>query len=881
MAAPDPTASAPPIKVFITYRRDDTRGYAGRLHESLTARLGRGQVFIDIDGIRPGVDFVDVLTDTLDRADVVLALVGPAWVGATGHDGSRRLDDPSDFVRLELEAALTRGARIVPLLVGGARMPNPDQVPPSLAPFCRRNALEISDDRWRFDVGRLLDVIEGSPVRQEEPVAAGGPDVSSLPTFLSRFIGRSIELAALRALIPKHRLLTITGPGGVGKTRLAVQAANAAVDGFPDGVGFIDLSAVRDPALVPTAMAEALSIDIAPGRSAEELIVEALAARRQLLVLDNLEQVAEAATFVAMLLRRTRTLHLVATSRVPLWVRGEHEYALEPLPLPARTDDQEALADNDAIRLFIDEAGRHGATVLSNDNAGAIAEICRRLDGLPLAIELVAAQTRSIPISALAQRMEHRLDVPAPQVDLPDRQRTLRATITWSVGLLSPSAARLFSQVAVFAGGFPLEAAEAMSETARGAPDAAGRVEAQHANRADGLDDLVRHSLVRLAPGGSGRYSMLETIRELALGQLADGGQLDATRDAQIAWLTTVLERSETAFARAEDQAAAIDASDAERANVRDALAWAAANGREEAALRLAGARHFWAMRGSAVEGRRWLEDLLGRPMPYHDRTIAQARTVLGSLVLWMGDRETAQEHLEAARGLWQRLGEQRKLAVVENNLGIVAERMDDFERSRRHGERALALMRELDDAPGIGATLGNLGVLAARQNDFDAADRWHLEALAHARRIGDLETASIALTNLGAGAIQRGRVEEARRWTGEALELCRELDDLEGTIVAIETFGQIALRTDDPALHVRLFAGAQRLRDEYQAARLASEQPEVAAMLSQAREQLHDEGYEAARAEGIAMTLDDLVAAARAVAAGGSSAAPPRVPAG
>jgi predicted ATPase len=650
------------------------------------------------------------------------------------------------------------------------------------------------------------------------------------------------------AALAEHRLVTLTGPGGVGKTRLAIEVATRTAARFPDGAHFVDLAAIRDSTLLPDAVAESLGIKREAGESAEAAIGAALASRRTLLVLDNLEQIPDGAASIARLLAAAADLHVLATSRGPLWIRGELEITIDPLPLPdVSPAAADAFASNPAVALFLDHATHHGPISSSAANRDIVVDICRRLDGLPLAIELAAARTRGLSLDAVQAQLARRLDLRGPQVDLPDRQRTLRDTIGWSADMLSPQAATLFRRLGVFVGGAPLAGAEAIAPTSETTIDA--------------LDELARHSLVRSGE----RYTMLETIREFAAEALTASGEGDEVRGRAVAWLTGVLDQAETRFARADDQQAAIASADAERANVRELLAWAAETGREEAGLLLAAHRHFWAMHGSVAEGRGWLERLLGLPVDYPDATVAQGRTVLASMLLRVGDLDGARANWEAASRLWEALGETRKVAVVENNLGIVAERQDDLDRATAHGVRALEQMRLLGDDIGVAATLGNLGVLALRQGDLDAGWQYNEEALALGRRTGNVAFTSIALTNLSGIAVKRGQPELARPWLEEALGMARELDDIEGMITVFETLGELALVRGEPFRAIRLYGGVDRLREEAEAVPSAWEQAQADAVLARCREGAGETAFEREWSAGRALDISELAAEALA----------------
>ncbi|MBA2380575.1 MAG: protein kinase [Chloroflexi bacterium] len=695
--------------------------------------------------------------------------------------------------------------------------------------------------------------------RAEDRPSRGPQETHSwpgLPAPIGAFIGRAPEIAEVEDLIQRSRLVTILGPGGVGKTRLAIAAAQAVARSF-DRVGFLDLSPVRDAAALPTVILDWLGVP-SDEEPFERQVATALGNARLLLVVDNVEQVVQGAPVIASCLTSAAGLTIVATSRVPLSIRGEQEFLLGPLALPPTTRNAESgsvdvddVAASDAVRLFMAEVNRHHRTPLTRANAAAVAEICRRLDGLPLALEVVAARSRMLSIPELLDRLEFRIDLPAADSDVPIRQRTLRSAIAWSVDLLSPATRRVFVRVGVFVGGFTAGAAAAL--------DANEGVE-------DQLEELARHSLIVRHPGG--RFGMLETIREFALDELrAIGGEREV-RLAQIAWLHQLIRAVDQAFVRGSGQTAALEAAEPERANVRDAMHWAGANGAEHLALQLASAKNFWGFRGMGGEVRAVLEDLLGdllgRSIDYDEVDVANARTTLASIHMRAGELERAAGEFAAARDQWAALGDHRKVAVVENNLSIVAERQDDFGAAREHLERALTVMRGLDDRPGTASIVGNLGVLALRLGDLLGAAAFNSEALAIARELGDEEIAATGLTNLADIAMRRDRPDEARPLLAEGLEICVRLDDAEGIATCLELAAQIAAADTHPDDAARLLAGAERIRAESAFVRSPAEEQAYQKEISGLLDRLGLERYALASAEGAALPSGPLVDLAR-----------------
>src|SRR2546421_2207358 len=457
------------LRIFLSYRRQDSPGHAGRLHDRLATRFGMENVFIDVDAIEPGLDFREVIDSAVGACDVLIAVIGRDWLSATDAAGSRRLENDNDYVRLELEAALDRNVRVIPALVEEAEMPRPEELPHDLDRLAFRNALQFRDGSFHPDVDRLIHVLERLEQQksEQETVAAslvgghasGGelaaaledevgaktarPVTSNLPAAPTPFVGREVELGELSATLdqPGVRLVTLTGAGGSGKTRLALELARRQESAY-DAVHWVELARLEDPALVFETIARELG--------AEQELARHIGDRAFLLVLDNFEQVAAAAAELATLLGACANLNVVVTSREPLHLRGEHEY---PVPV---------LTESEAVAFFRLRAESLGPVVSEN---GAVTEICRRLDCLPLALELAAARAKLLSPGAMLSRLDQRLPLltGGPR-DAPERQRTLRATIAWSYELLGADEQQLFACLAVFAGGCTLEAAEQVCE---------------------------------------------------------------------------------------------------------------------------------------------------------------------------------------------------------------------------------------------------------------------------------------------------------------------------------------------------------------------------------------------------------------------------------
>ena len=517
---------------------------------------------------------------------------------------------------------------------------------------------QIADALGLADADRaaILDARLGDPPAEVATPRAAIPSLLIPPTPL---IGREREEAAIVYLLrqPTIRLLTLTGPGGAGKTRLALQVATTLREAFPDGVALVALGPLRDPRLVAATIAAALDLPNIGNLAAEERIAAFLGPKSLLLVLDNLEHLLEAAGLLARLVATCPSLRLLVTSRAPLRVQGEQEFAVRPLDVPARgTREPERVAEAAAVKLFVQRARAvRPEFVLDPTSALAVAEICRRLDGLPLAIELVAARTRVFSPRALLAR----LDIPPASLDvatggardLPARQRTLRETIAWSEGLLTLENRNLFHRLAVFAGGFSVSAVNAVAGVGGATPEAA--VE-------EGLAALVEQSLlfVEPDPGGEPHYGMLETIRAFAWERLEASGEAKSARARHAAYYLALAVEAEPHLVRRE-QVEWLDRLEVEHENLRVALRWSVEGGDLQAGLRAAaGLRTFWWLRGHAVEERRWQEALLATPGA-EAPTAARAKALVwaGMTVYILEDWRRGKALMEEGLALARRVG--------------------------------------------------------------------------------------------------------------------------------------------------------------------------------------------------------------------------------
>jgi non-specific serine/threonine protein kinase len=822
-------------KLFISYSHED-KPVAKHVAEALSQR--GYEVFWD-DKIPTGMTFDTYIYQELESSNAVIVL----W---SKHSVQ------SDYVKEEAEYAKNNSV-LVPLTI--------DATDPPFG-FSRIQSTDISawhgsmkDPRWQT----VVDSIEA---------ILGEEVLSNLPVELTSFVGREAEVREVAGLLNDARLLTLTGVGGVGKTRIALQVAAAAMDQYRDGVWLVEFSALSDPELIAKKVAIAMGVQEQANRPIAATLLEVASQKETLLVLDNCEHLIEGvAVLTDELLRSCPGVRLLATSREPLGVSGETVWTLPPMSVPAVDIDPDHLGTIESMSLFIDRARLADREFsLSGDNAAACAEICRRLDGVPLAIELAAARVSALSPHQIAERLDDRfaLLTKGTRTALP-RQQTLRATIDWSYELLTPEEQRLFRCLSVFRGGFMLDAVQALWSDG----------DKRDRDALELLTHLVDKSLVVITSRTeTRRFGLLETIRHYAWERLESAGETDTTLARHRQWFTSWA-KEQGRLVSTFDQLAALEALEADYDNLRAILERSMASGDVEPALRIAAnISHFWWVHSHFGEAGAWFKRLLAvgeRASPY-----VRAKLLLGAgRFSTRFDYEQAKERLTEARRIAQEINAPRiegwALAyLMTNELGRV-----NMDAARAYGEQSLRIFQNAGDLLGI-------GTVTYWQTLGDSFDRWRNNELtaelaedflsklepmvAGARQFGERNLLGHLLDLLAFIALHAGRIDEACAHVSEAV---RAFETLGNQAVLARTLDHVAwlgTRANQPAAAVRLLGATTSLRQQVGVSARLVEQFFLDEALDTARKNLTPDRFKDAWAEGTRMTREQAVQHARTI---------------
>lgn len=685
---------------------------------------------------------------------------------------------------------------------------------------------------------------------------------TNLPPQVTSFIGRAKEVAEISELIGRHRLVTLTGPGGTGKTRLSLRVADSLRDAYPNGVFFVELATIMDPALIPATITQAIGLREDPGRPVIESLEAHLRDLRLLLILDNFEQLVSGATVVGRLLEAAPGLTVLTSSREALHLRGEQEYPVPPLgvPDPKSLPPAAAVSEYEAVALFIHRARAVKPDfAVTNENAPAVAEICARLDGLPLAIELAAARSKLFTPDAILARLGKRLSLLTGGArDSTDRQRTLRGAIDWSYDLLDETERTLFRRLSIFVGGCTIESAATVCD-----PEGDLGIEI-----VDGLSSFVDKSLLRITETDHGepRFQMLETIREYGLEKLSESEEAATIRQRhEDHYLALALEAEPELLGA--NQKAWLDRLEHERDNLRSALWRSADDGRVDAALEAGGALwRFWHQRGYLAEGREALRALLDRPDAAAP-TAARAKGLagLGSVIYWQGDIPAARPIYTEALAIQRNLGDPAGLAEALYNAGYVAVLLGDPATARSDYAESINLFEQLGSGKDLIRLREAQVFLMHSEGEYVSARALQRENVEAFRRAGETGRVAIAVTLLAGIDLRLGEFAEAHAGLAEAVEIFDETGDMQGLVRISMIAAALAIDEGDFERSALLSGVGAALKEPLGEIATPLRMLQIEDPVPPARAGLGDAAFDAAFQAGRAMSIEEMVALIRA----------------
>lgn len=785
-------------RLFVSYASVDR----ARTLEIVDAIRSIGvDVWIDQAGIAGGASYGAEIANALREADAVVLIASDASLA-------------SKNVRQEIMLAWRYDRPIIPLILHPLVFP--DDVAYWLEGAQWIEVLDREPAAWLPKLRQAL-ARHGIVSGEDEPAAAVVPPTiehtGNLPANLPPILGREREIEEVIALLRNGRTITLTGPGGTGKTRLALEVGRRIGPSYDDGAWFLDLSAVQSPELVLPTIAAMLELDVPPDASAIEVVAAHLRTQPALLILDNLEQIPGSAVDLAQLQTAAPELALLMTSRASMQLPGEWVYAVPQLALPDLNNlpAPAALIDNPAVQLFVQRARQARPDFqLIDGNARAVAEICHRLDGLPLAIEIAAARTRMLPPAQILTRLGSRLNLLTRGSAANARQQTLRDTIAWSYNLLEGEHQRAFRQFAVFAGGTPIEAAEAVltATSANGGSPAL-----------DLLDQLVDQSLLVIDAGddGEARLRMLETVREYAAEQLLQTGESERAHTEHVRWYLEWIEALAPQLKASRD-GNTIRAVRAELGNLRAALAWVKGHDADAARLRLASALFsYWRIAGPFDEANEELTAALASADAAPRVELGQVASALAWLAAARGNFGEAHALYCRALDVYETIGDLPHQAEIHTDLALVAEFTADYAGARRHLEQRRAML-PAEDARGLAQVEHDLGRLTFIEGDFPEAIGLISDAIATYRSLADIHLIAVALIDLASAELLNGDKDESLTHIRESIALLRTLQDDYARVVAEVTRGRAEqLAGDYPGAQATLeqsLIDAERLGD-------------------------------------------------------------------